>query len=105
MCKSLVQRFIHDWLECFHNDLDAQIIETIEYFSAVHVFQLESPLTDVDDFISEGWKLDMTMVFPEFINAFLREDCFNKIVTMETKIEGMISMMNNLIDFWRIIGS
>ena len=54
MSKPLIQCLVHDWLESFNYDLDAEITATIENFSAVNVFNLESPLAYVDHFISEG---------------------------------------------------
>lgn len=82
MSKPLVQRLVHDWLESFNYNLDAEITATIENFSAVNVFNLESPLAYVDHFISEGWKLNMTMILSKFINAFFCEDSLNKVVSI-----------------------
>ena len=82
MCQPGIQRLVHKWLELLNDQLNVDILKTIELTLGICVIQLELPFADVDYLISQIAKFNMAVIFSEIVNAFLGENGLDEIVTI-----------------------
>ena len=82
MSQPGIQRLVHKWLELLNDQLNVNILKTIELALRVCVIQLELPLANVDYLVSQIAKFNMAVIFSEIVNALFGENGLDEIVTI-----------------------
>ena len=82
MCQSLIELLMHQWLEGFDDDLDAQVVIAVEHLPGIYLLHHQAPFLDIDDLVSEWWKLHMAVILPEFVDAIPGEHGFQEVMAV-----------------------
>lgn len=69
-------------LELLNNKLDSKVLVAVEYLFRIYTVYLKTPLSNLNDLVSQITKFNMTVIFSQVIYAFLRENGFHEIMAI-----------------------
>ena len=80
--EPLVQVLVVHRAEVLDDEADGQILVTMEHLCRVNGIQLQPPFCDMDGLVAQLRELEVPVLPPEIVDAFLREDGLHEAVAV-----------------------